>query len=236
MELIWLNVILASLEFPTLKNSEQSCPLCGDMHQLEIVPLSLRHPIKKFAFNFYSDVICFHQKKKIPGRFIVSVDLVILSDIEILFHESEFLRGFLFLFFTVVANWFVSAACSPHPRIWHLTPHKSMLRNHRNFTTSTNLFCSKTGPKLKLNVQSKRGEQEGLCTSAKSSHRKYVFSYFFALHETCSTFVGPWWPHLGLSRSLEWERSLACSRERGGASWLRFSRRSWRTTCSTSTR
>lgn len=87
--------------------------------------------------------------------------------------SGKFLRGF-FLFFTVVANWFVSAACSPHPRIWHLTPHKSMLRNHRNFTTSANLFCKKkTGPKLNKKCKVKWQETRFfffLCTSWDMSH------------------------------------------------------------------
>lgn len=50
-----INLIKCYTGLPRIPHfEEQSCPLCGDpkMHQLEIVPLSLRHPIKKFAFNF----------------------------------------------------------------------------------------------------------------------------------------------------------------------------------------
>lgn len=94
------------------------------------------------------------------------------------------------------------------------------------------LLKKKRGVKLSWNVQSKRGDRKDLVLvqSQVTGNKKSAFFRFFPL-----TLVRRWWPHLGSSRSLGWGRSLAYSRERGGASWLRFWRRSWRTTCSAST-
>lgn len=91
--------------------------------------------------------------------------------------------------------------------------------------------------KQKWNVQIKRGVRKDFVrvqSEVTGNKKNNVLFFSFTLVATLA-----WrrrWPHLGSSRSPEWGRSPAYSRERGGASWLHFWRRAWRTTCSTSTR